>query len=82
MLILIYIDMYASCVGTVEEEERMTAHGSHMSEGLYSSDLSTVTAGFSPEKHAAPPPLPPPAEVKKSVDSFGQRTSIYRGVTR
>ncbi|KGN65461.1 AP2-like ethylene-responsive transcription factor AIL5 [Cucumis sativus] len=38
--------------------------------------------------HAPPPPpptqpdTPPPPPPKKAVDTFGQRTSIYRGVTR
>lgn len=40
--------------------------------------------------HAPPPPPPPPTQSdtspppppKKAVDTFGQRTSIYRGVTR
>lgn len=39
--------------------------------------------------HAPPPPpppsqpdSPPPPPPKKAVDTFGQRTSIYRGVTR
>lgn len=90
---LIYLHIYAA--GTMEEEERMTtaaaAPGPRMSaEGsLYSSssELTTLTAAFSPEIKQAPHPPPQPqpmqpAETKKSVDSFGQRTSIYRGVTR
>ncbi|KAJ1700264.1 hypothetical protein LUZ63_000043 [Rhynchospora breviuscula] len=64
---------------SVEGEERVAEL--HMSEALYSSELTTVAAGFSPEKQDLPPPLLP-AEPKKNVDSFGQRTSIYRGVTR
>ncbi|XP_077222473.1 AP2-like ethylene-responsive transcription factor AIL5 isoform X2 [Tasmannia lanceolata] len=41
--------------------------------GIYDSELKTIAAGF----------LPPVESVsKKAVDTFGQRTSIYRGVTR
>ncbi|KAM7473573.1 hypothetical protein LguiB_020816 [Lonicera macranthoides] len=61
---------------------------------IYDSDeLKTIAAsflrGFSGEQHSnrqkqlavvEPPPLEPPA--KKAIDTFGQRTSIYRGVTR
>ncbi|KAJ3676891.1 hypothetical protein LUZ60_002615 [Juncus effusus] len=39
----------------------------------YSTELNTMVPDFSPE---------PPPEPKKTVESFGQRTSIYRGVTR
>jgi AP2-like factor (ANT lineage) len=56
---------------------------------MYDSELKTIAAsflrGFSTEKQtqAQKQPLaaadPPP---KKPVDTFGQRTSIYRGVTR
>lgn len=52
------------------------------------SGLKTIAASFlraeqsdAPQKQvaAAPPPEPP---AKKAAESFGQRTSIFRGVTR
>ena len=56
---------------------------------VYDSELKTIAAsflrGFSTEQQTQPqnqhvtPADPPP---KKAVDTFGQRTSIYRGVTR
>lgn len=56
---------------------------------IYDSELKTIAAsflrGFSTEQHTqtqkqpVAPAEPPP---KKTVDTFGQRTSIYRGVTR
>lgn len=60
--------------------------------GIYDSELKTIAAGllqdFSPDHQEAdgrnkgPATAVAPAEPKKAVDSFGQRTSIYRGVTR
>lgn len=53
------------------------------------SELKTIAASFLPGFSAeqtdnkqieAAPPSDPPA--KKAVESFGQRTSIFRGVTR
>ncbi|KAI4344415.1 hypothetical protein L6164_011646 [Bauhinia variegata] len=57
---------------------------------IYDSELKTIAASFlrgltSPEQ-AEPqkqhPLAPAEPSTKKSVDTFGQRTSIYRGVTR
>ena len=59
------------------------------SNGIYAdSDLKTIAAGFlrgtpAAEQEAdAVKTVAPPAEARKTVDTFGQRTSIYRGVTR
>lgn len=58
---------------------------------LYDSELKSIAAsflrGFTADQNdtqkqqaaAAPPPDPP---AKKAAETFGQRTSIYRGVTR
>lgn len=51
---------------------------------MYDSELKTIAASFlRPQTQPLKKPLaaadPPP---KKAVDTFGQRTSIYRGVTR
>ncbi|KAG7972529.1 hypothetical protein I3843_07G189200 [Carya illinoinensis] len=56
---------------------------------MYDSELKTIAASFlrgfstqqqtqAQKQQVAPADLPP----KKSVDTFGQRTSVYRGVTR
>nr|GMD74528.1 AP2-like ethylene-responsive transcription factor AIL5 isoform X2 [Ipomoea batatas] len=58
----------------------------------YDSELKSIAASFlrgfmadqnntqkPPQALAAPPPDPP---AKKAAETFGQRTSIYRGVTR
>ncbi|CAA6670325.1 unnamed protein product [Spirodela intermedia] len=60
--------------------------------GIYDSDLKTIAAGllqdFPPYHQESdggnkePATAVAPAESKKAVDGFGQRTSIYRGVTR
>lgn len=57
--------------------------------GIYvDSDLKSIAAGF---LRGAPPAeqeadvakaVVPATEQRKAVDTFGQRTSIYRGVTR
>ncbi|RVW59528.1 AP2-like ethylene-responsive transcription factor AIL5 [Vitis vinifera] len=55
---------------------------------IYESELKTIAAsflrGFSSEQSEAQKQLAltPEPSPKKSVDTFGQRTSIYRGVTR
>ncbi|KAF5461748.1 hypothetical protein F2P56_017822 [Juglans regia] len=56
---------------------------------MYDSELKTIAAGFlrgfSTEQKTQAEKLPvAPAELspKKNADTFGQRTSIYRGVTR
>lgn len=47
----------------------------------YDSDLNSITtAGFLPPE--AEKALAVPTDSIKSIDTFGQRTSIYRGVTR
>lgn len=60
------------------------------------SELKTIAASFlrgfsanqvadnNPHKQTAAAPPPPPSEppAKKAVETFGQRTSIFRGVTR
>ncbi|CAL5376646.1 unnamed protein product [Camellia sinensis] len=57
---------------------------------IYDSELKTIAASFlrgfstdqtDAQKQLAVAPPPEPA-AKKAVDTFGQRTSIYRGVTR
>ncbi|KAK7388523.1 hypothetical protein VNO78_23341 [Psophocarpus tetragonolobus] len=50
---------------------------------LYDSELKTTIAACFPRGFAAQPITEPqkPSQ-KKTVDTFGQRTSIYRGVTR
>lgn len=59
--------------------------------GIYDSDLKSIAAGFlrcpadqlEPEsKTKAAGAAEAVPEQKKAVDTFGQRTSIYRGVTR
>ncbi|XP_078443969.1 AP2-like ethylene-responsive transcription factor AIL5 [Wolffia australiana] len=55
--------------------------------GIYDSELKNIAAGFlrcsdqsdAEEKSKA---VAAPPEQKKAVDTFGQRTSVYRGVTR
>ncbi|KAA8522760.1 hypothetical protein F0562_009078 [Nyssa sinensis] len=56
---------------------------------IYDSELKTIAAsflrGFSTEQTDTQKQLavaPPEPAAKKAVDTFGQRTSIYRGVTR
>ncbi|KAI3827619.1 hypothetical protein L1987_01698 [Smallanthus sonchifolius] len=58
---------------------------------VYDSELKTIAAsflhGFSSDNHQQPAVTPTPVQqdnspAKKAVDTFGQRTSIYRGVTR
>ncbi|KAI5010396.1 AP2-like ethylene-responsive transcription factor AIL5 [Hordeum vulgare subsp. vulgare] len=65
---------------------------------MYDSELKFLAAGFlsgsagttaptvspaaAPQEQADPKMPAPAPEQKKAVDSFGQRTSIYRGVTR
>ncbi|XP_054806859.1 AP2-like ethylene-responsive transcription factor AIL5 isoform X2 [Prosopis cineraria] len=58
-------------------------------DNVFSSDLKTIAAGFlprlaaaeqaEPRKQALAVTVPSP---RKTADTFGQRTSIYRGVTR
>ncbi|XP_068647504.1 AP2-like ethylene-responsive transcription factor AIL5 [Aristolochia californica] len=48
---------------------------------MYESELKNIAAGFLCSDVDKPAAAPQP-ETKKSVDTFGQRTSIYRGVTR
>ncbi|KAJ8634603.1 hypothetical protein MRB53_008870 [Persea americana] len=55
--------------------------------GLYDSDLKSIAAGFlrgygAEQAVAEVEKSVLPLEAKKTVDTFGQRTSIYRGVTR
>lgn len=56
---------------------------------IYDSDLKAVAAGFLPGSAAEESPEQQTLEIsatvsdsKKAVDTFGHRTSIYRGVTR
>ncbi|KAF5742892.1 hypothetical protein HS088_TW09G00954 [Tripterygium wilfordii] len=54
---------------------------------IYDSDLKTIAAGFlsnvsSTNQNDAVKQLASETTLKKTVDTFGQRTSIYRGVTR
>jgi len=50
---------------------------------LYDSELKTTIAACFPRGFAAEPTAEPQKpSPKKTVDTFGQRTSIYRGVTR
>ncbi|XP_064954405.1 AP2-like ethylene-responsive transcription factor AIL5 [Musa acuminata AAA Group] len=57
-------------------------------EGVYDSDLKTIAAGFlrghpaEQQELQAAKEAAPPAESRKAAETFGQRTSIYRGVTR
>ncbi|KAK1418380.1 hypothetical protein QVD17_27524 [Tagetes erecta] len=49
---------------------------------VFDSELKSIAASFNQQQ---PPVSPAPVQspvLKKPVDSFGQRTSIYRGVTR
>ncbi|XAR51167.1 hypothetical protein NMG60_11005722 [Bertholletia excelsa] len=68
---------------TTETSSTVSEH-----EILYDSELKTIAAsflrGFSHTQKTLPAPLrtPDPVTPKKAVDTFGQRTSIYRGVTR
>lgn len=58
--------------------------------GIYAdSDLRTIAAGFvrgapaaEQEGEAGKAVAPTVVDERKAVDTFGQRTSIYRGVTR
>ncbi|XP_010265446.1 PREDICTED: AP2-like ethylene-responsive transcription factor AIL5 [Nelumbo nucifera] len=55
--------------------------------GIYDSELKTIAAsflrGYSTEQtETEKPVVPVESASKKAVDTFGQRTSIYRGVTR
>ncbi|MFS7967032.1 putative transcription factor AP2-EREBP family [Helianthus anomalus] len=63
----------------------------HDTTSIYDSELKTIASsflhGFSSDnqQQLAVTPAPPQQEsspVRKAVDTFGQRTSIYRGVTR
>lgn len=63
--------------------------GEAESSGIYAdSDLKTIAAGFLRGASAveqetdAAKAVAPAAEARKVADTFGQRTSIYRGVTR
>lgn len=56
---------------------------------IYESELKTIAASFLHGFSSSDPndaqkqlSLTPEPSLKKSVDTFGQRTSIYRGVTR
>ncbi|KAI3496191.1 hypothetical protein L1887_38545 [Cichorium endivia] len=77
-------------------DESQTSMQPHDTASIYDSDLKTIATsflrGFSTDNHhqqlhqqlaVVPTPLEqdnsPP---KKAIDTFGQRTSIYRGVTR
>ncbi|RWV81454.1 hypothetical protein GW17_00057121 [Ensete ventricosum] len=58
-------------------------------EGVYDSDLKTIAAGClrglpveQQEPQSAKEAAPPVESRKTTADTFGQRTSIYRGVTR
>lgn len=51
--------------------------------GMYDSDLKSMfLRGYGAEQAAEVEKSVLPSEGKKAVDTFGQRTSIYRGVTR
>ncbi|KAJ0985078.1 hypothetical protein J5N97_003434 [Dioscorea zingiberensis] len=59
--------------------------GGFPAEGAYdASDLKSIAAGLvRPDAAATADALvPAPADARRAVDTFGQRTSIYRGVTR
>nr|WAK85950.1 transcription factor AP10 [Nothapodytes nimmoniana] len=68
----------------------VTSAGTACNTGIYDSELKTIAAsflrGFYTEKNETHKQLavepPPQPAVKKAVETFGQRTSIYRGVTR
>ncbi|KAE9602427.1 hypothetical protein Lal_00049896 [Lupinus albus] len=50
---------------------------------IYDSELKTTIAACYPRSFGAEPPTEPQKPTpKKTSDTFGQRTSIYRGVTR
>ncbi|KAF5749417.1 hypothetical protein HS088_TW04G01386 [Tripterygium wilfordii] len=59
-------------------------HG--VGDNIYESDLKTIAAGFlrnvSADQNGAGKQGIPETAPKKAVDTYGQRTSIYRGVTR
>ncbi|XP_068652206.1 AP2-like ethylene-responsive transcription factor AIL5 [Aristolochia californica] len=48
---------------------------------MYESELKNIASGFL-RIDGCKPAAAPQAETKKTVDTLGQRTSIYRGVTR
>lgn len=80
---------------TQTQTQTPVTHGvSDSSTEIYDSDLKTLAAsflrGFSSEQtdthkkqqQHVPTPTAEPAAPRRAVDTFGQRTSIYRGVTR
>lgn len=50
--------------------------------GATGTTAPTISPAVAPQEQADPKMTAPAPEQKKAVDSFGQRTSIYRGVTR
>ncbi|KAK6944566.1 AP2/ERF domain [Dillenia turbinata] len=80
-------DFLGGCGGQFSSEETLST----ISETeLYDSELKSIAAsflrGFSGEQADPQKPVmvsePPEQPPKKAIDTFGQRTSIYRGVTR
>lgn len=75
-------------LGVCGEPLRYTG-GAEPSGSYADSDLKLIAAGFLRGAPAAEQEVetgtavaPAAAEERKAVDTFGQRTSIYRGVTR
>ncbi|KAL5974011.1 hypothetical protein ACLOJK_030673 [Asimina triloba] len=71
----------ASSIGRFSAAGSVTDSDSSM----YDSELKSIAAGFLRGYAAEQPDSEKtvlPSETKKVVDTFGQRTSIYRGVTR
>ncbi|XP_071740635.1 AP2-like ethylene-responsive transcription factor AIL5 [Rutidosis leptorrhynchoides] len=76
-----------------QQLETTTTNNNTNTASIYDSELKTIATtflcGYSTNNHhqlaVVPPPQPPQQDspqAKKAVDTFGQRTSIYRGVTR
>ncbi|KAK2646101.1 hypothetical protein Ddye_021296 [Dipteronia dyeriana] len=74
-------------------QPQVLGHFSPVSSEIYDSELKTIAASFlrgfaneSKDSHKQPPQnqlvVPAESTTKKAIDTFGQRTSIYRGVTR
>ncbi|KAK4853265.1 hypothetical protein QYF36_006292 [Acer negundo] len=79
-------------VGAPPHAQPQLGHFSPVNSEIYDSELKTIAASFlrgfaneSTASHKQPPQnqlVPAQSTPKKAIDTFGQRTSIYRGVTR
>lgn len=86
-------DFLGGCGTDHHQPLRYTSGEAETGDVIYvDSDLKTIAAGFlrggggaaavEQEAESSKAVVPAPAEARKTVDTFGQRTSIYRGVTR